>query len=67
MKDALRAALDGRFAEYCRSVGKFDGEVADAVNTAMLDVIGDVALEADGATYKLIEDYREDIEEWLTK
>ena len=67
VKSALRAALDGRFAEYCRSAGKLDGEVADLVNTAMLDVLGDVALEADGASYTLIEDYREDIEQWLMK
>ena len=31
----------------------------------MLDVIGDVVLENDGTAYKLIEDYREDMEEWI--
>ena len=65
IKAALRAALDGEFGAYCRSVGALDGDVADKVNTRMLDVLGDVALESDGAGYKLIEDYREDIEQWL--
>lgn len=65
IREALRAALDGTFGEYCRFAGVFEGDIADRVNTAMLDVIGDVALESDGNGYKLIEDYREEIKEWL--
>ena len=65
LKDALRAALDGRYSEYCRSVGAFEGDMADRINTKMLDVLGDVLLESDGATYRIIEDYREECEEWL--
>ncbi len=65
IKDALRAALGGNFGEYCRSAGVIDGDMAERVNTRMLDVLGDVALEYTGEKYELIEDYREDIEGWL--
>lgn len=65
VRSALRAALEGRFGEYCRSIGVPDGEIADRVNTRMLDVLGDVALEPTSDGYELIEDYREDIKDWL--
>ena len=67
IRPALRAALDGLFGEYCRSVGAFPGDIADRVNTVMLDYLGDVALETNGGGYELIEDYREDIEAWLSQ
>jgi len=68
VRNGLRAALDGTFGDYCREIGKTVGEAADGINTAMLDVLGDIALEADetGIAYRLIEDYREDVEEWLS-
>lgn len=65
IKDAIRAALGGTFGEYCRSAGVIDGDMAERVNTRMLDVLGDVALEYTGEKYELIEDYREEIEGWL--
>lgn len=61
MKNSVRAALDGRFVGWAKSVGLYEGEAQDRVNTYFLDIIGDVILEE----YTFIEDYREDIEEWM--
>lgn len=63
--DALAAALGGKFREYCRANSLYDGEVADRINTVFLDIIGDVVLEDCGNGYQIIEDYREDAENWL--
>lgn len=60
-KAALTAALDGRFAAYCRAVGEFPGRMAERINEIFMDEMGDIVLEAD---YSVIEDYREEAEEW---
>ncbi|MBR2930971.1 MAG: TerB N-terminal domain-containing protein [Clostridia bacterium] len=39
--------------------------LAERINDAFLDIIGDVILEPGDLGYAIIEDYREDIEEWL--
>lgn len=39
----------------------------DKINESLLEVIGDIVVENDGFSYRIIEDYREDIEEWLSK
>jgi len=65
IRDALAAALDGGFRNYCRANSLYDGEVADRINTLFLDIIGDVVLEDCGNGYEIIEDYREDAENWL--
>ena len=65
LAEALRAALDGEFRAFCRERGLYEGDVADKLNTVFLDVIGDVVLEAGERGFELIEDYREDAEEWL--
>lgn len=65
IKDALNAALCGNFREYCRASSLYDGEVADRINTLFLDIIGDVVLYDCGNGYEIIEDYREDAENWL--
>ncbi len=39
--------------------------VADRINEALFDRIGDSALECDGNTISLVEDYREDLERIL--
>ena len=39
----------------------------DKINECLLEVIGDIVVENDGFSYRIIEDYREDIEEWLSK
>ena len=60
-KAALAAALDGRFAAYCRSVGAFPGKMADRINGIFMDEMGDIVLEAD---YTVVPDYREEAEKW---
>ena len=60
-KAALAAALDGRFAAYCRSVGEFPGRMADRVNEIFMEEMGDIVLDAD---YAVVPDYREEAEEW---
>ncbi len=64
IRNALLQALSGRFHEYCRENGIYDGVLADRINTMFLDIIGDVVLEESGSSYTIIEDYREDIEQW---
>ncbi len=61
----VASALRGRFREYCRENGLYDGEAADRINTLFLDIIGDILLEDPGNGYRIIEDYREDAENWL--
>lgn len=39
--------------------------LAERVNEAFSDGFGDVILDFDGSTYAIIEDYREDVENWL--
>lgn len=61
MRSAVSAALEGRFREWAKESGYYEGEAQDRVNTYFLDIIGDVILE----DFTFIEDYREDIEEWM--
>ncbi|MBQ2278267.1 MAG: TerB N-terminal domain-containing protein [Clostridia bacterium] len=65
IRAGLRAALDGRFRTWCRENSLYEGEIADRINTVFLDEIGDVVLEDSGSGFTLIEDYREDVEQWL--
>lgn len=65
ISDGLRAAINGRFREYCRESSLYEGEAADRINTLFIDIIGDIVLEDTGAGYQIIEDYREEIEDWL--
>ncbi|MBQ8368612.1 MAG: TerB N-terminal domain-containing protein [Clostridia bacterium] len=65
IREGLAAALEGRFRAWCRERGLYEGEAADRINTVFLDELGDVVLEDSGAGFALIEDYREDVEQWL--
>jgi len=65
IRRGLRAALSGRFRAWCRENGLYEGDAADRINTVFLDEIGDVVLEDSGSGFTLIEDYREDVEQWL--
>ena len=62
---AVEAALAGGdgFKKYAKEVGIFEGELSDRVNRVFLEEIGDVLIEDN----KLIEDYREDAEEWIKR
>lgn len=44
-----------------------DDTVAEKINNAFSDGFGDVILEFDGEKYVVIEDYEEEIREWLSK
>lgn len=61
----VESALEGRLAEFCRERGIHVGELSDRINNVFIEVLGDVILEDHGAGFELIEDYREDIENWL--
>lgn len=65
IRDGLRAALAGQFRAWCRENNLYEGEAADRINTLFLDELGDVVLEDSGSGFTLIEDYREDVEQWL--
>ncbi len=54
---ALRLAYDGGEVT--------DDGLAEELNEYFADVIGDVVLEYDGECYRIIEDYKEEIEEWI--
>jgi len=61
----VKSALCGTFAAFCRERGVHAGELSDRINNVFIDVLGDVILEDHGAGFELIEDYREDTENWL--
>lgn len=64
-KEALRAAMDGSFRKYCKDNGYFDSDMASRINEIFLDIIGDIVLTDENGDYEMIEDYREDVLEWL--
>lgn len=66
LKEALNAALVGRFKVFCRSHELHEGEIADRINNIFLEEMGDIVLENSGGGFELIEDYREDVENWLS-
>jgi|GEM_PF-586484 len=61
---AVKAALDGRFAEFCRDNGLFAETVAAEINDIAIDLIGDIAIEETDSGFEIIEDYREDVLAW---
>ena len=65
IREALSAALNGSFHDFCRDHQIYDGVLADRINTKFLDILGDIVLEENGKSYMIIEDYREDIETWM--
>lgn len=46
---------------------KIDDSTAERINEAFADGFGDVILQHDGEGYRIIEDYEEEIGEWLLK
>lgn len=51
----------------CLSGGVLDDSLAERINEAFADGFGDIILEFDGEKYIVIDDYREEVSEWLTK
>ena len=66
--DFLRAAQDGD-VESIRRISSEKREepltIAERINEAFSDAIGDVIIENTGDGFAIIEDYREEICEWL--
>ena len=50
---------------YEGGAGVSDDTAAERINEHFADLIGDVVLEFDGEYYKIIDDYKEDIKEWI--
>ncbi len=61
IRAGVAAALDGRFRRWAKESGVYEGEAQDVINTYFLEITGDIILE----DFTLIEDYREDVEEWM--
>ncbi len=47
-------------------IGDLADSVAERINEVFSDRFGDVVIEGEGKELRIIEDYKEDIEEWLT-
>ena len=63
----LQALLAGDVAGAKAAVGVgMASLMVDAVNEKLYDEIGDAAIEFDGDTPQLVEDYRPDVEELLS-
>ena len=46
-REALRAALEGRFSEYCRSIGRMEDLMRGELNEIAMEAVGDMILEED--------------------
>ena len=64
--------LDSECVEFISSLlfggdpsGIDAGAIAERVNEAFADGFGDIIIDFDGENYTIIEDYREDVENWL--
>ena len=60
--ELLRAALIGEVSDNLNN-----SAAAEVINEYFYDVVGDVVLEASDGVISIIEDYREDVENWLNK
>ena len=62
----LRLFLSGGdWRSFLRDHHSPEGVMVEQINDKAMDSIGDIVLEDDGNGLKLIEDYREDVEQWL--
>lgn len=68
--EILSALLSGD-EDACRSIARREGAPLDyfveLLNEQAVDIIGDTAVECIDGAYCIIEDYREEIEDWLCK
>ena len=62
----LRPAIHG-FDQELILLFVMPSVVADTINSALFDEIGDNILECDGKTLKIVEDYAEEVEKLLEK
>ena len=64
--EILRTLLKkGSADEYIKAAHLMPSVVADTINSALFDEIGDNILECDGKTLKIVEDYVEEVEKLL--
>ena len=64
--EILRNLLkNGSADEYIKAAHLMPSVVADTINSALFDKIGDNILECDGKTLKIVEDYVEEVEKLL--
>ena len=66
----IRAALDedpSEMRSVAAQIGEMEDSIADQINEAFADGFGDVILELGEECYKVIDDYKEEIETWLLK
>ena len=61
-REALRAALEGRFSEYCRTLGKMADHVRGELNEIAMEAIGDMILEED---FSPVSDYLDEMKAML--
>ena len=61
-REALRAATEGRFKQYCRSIGKMADHLRGEINEIAMEAIGDMILEED---FTPVSDYLEEMQEFL--
>jgi hypothetical protein len=61
-REALCAAVEGRFPEYCRSVGRMEDLVRGELNEIAMETLGDIILEED---FSPVSDYLQEIKDML--
>jgi hypothetical protein len=63
-RKALRASVEGKFLEYCRTIGKMADYVRGELNEIAMEAIGDMILEED---FSPVSDYLDEMKEFLYK
>ena len=63
-QNALKAAMENRFSEYCRTVGVMEENMRGEINEISMEYIGDMILDCD---FTVLADYAEEIRAVLKK
>lgn len=64
---ALLSSDDATARAVLRETGEFADTMAERINSAFADGFGDVILEAAGDMYRIMDDYTEEVKEWMKK
>ncbi len=67
-KEALTLLINGDengISEAAKKLGILPDALADKINEAAYDIIGDTVIESADGTYRIINDYKGDLEKWL--
>ncbi len=68
--DVIKAAFakdTARMKEIAIDAGELLDAIIERINEMFVDIIGDIIFEQIDDTYMIIEDYKEDVSEWLLK